>query len=135
MKSRRLSSTITTALMAMAFLLFASPVFADKIGVTVEGNEELSKKITEALKEEGHEMIDIAELVKDVKLDAATAAEIGKKSEAELIVSLRKVGPTMILKVLSTKNDTVQGGVPKAEEGTIGMIKDLIKKVKDSSTS
>ena len=128
MKLRRLSTILAAAIA----LLFVSSAFADKVGVTVEGDENLGKTISEALKADDHEIIDIAEHVKGVKLDAAVASNIGKKCEAEMIVSLRKVGKTMILKVLSTKNDSVQGGVPKSDEDVVDMVKNLIKKIKEA---
>lgn len=128
MKIRKSIITLTAALAMMV-----SPAFADKVGVTVTGDDDLTAKISEALKTDGHELVDIAELTKDVKLDSVAAAEIGKKSGAELIISVRKVGDNFILKMLSTKNDSVQGGVPKDADGLNAMIKELMAKLKEKA--
>lgn len=106
MKLRNLSLSIVT----LIALGLSSPVFAEKIGVTFQGNSSLETSVSDALKAEGHEIVDISGAVSGVKLDSVAAASIGKRTGAEIIVSGKTLGSVIVIKVLSTKNDTVAGG-------------------------
>ena len=101
---------ISPSLLIMAAISLAAPVFAEKIGVTFSGDDTLGPAISTALKADGHEIVNIASAAKGVKLDSVAAASIGKSTGAEIIVSGKKLGSVIVLKVLSTKNDTVAGG-------------------------
>jgi len=130
MKQSKLSQVF---LFTAAITLLAVPAFAEKIGVIFEGNETLQKSVSEAMKTDGHEIIDISAAATGVKLDAVAAAEIGKKTGAQIIVSGKKVGPFLILKLLSTKNDVVAGGASTSEESdaVVEQVKTILKKNKD----
>ena len=107
MKPTRSFSLIT---LVSAVVLFAAPAFAEKIGVKFDGNAAMQSAVSEALKADGHEIVDIAAAANVAKLDPAAAVAIGQKTGAQIIVHGKKVGNVIILKILSTKNDTVAGG-------------------------
>jgi len=126
MRLTKLSST----LLALALLAISTPAFADKIGIAFTGDGGLQSAIMSSLKAAGHEVVDVSDQARDGRLDAVAASAIGKKSGAEVIVWGRKMGGNIILKVLSTKNDTVQGGVPSSDGEVPAMVKELVSKVK-----
>lgn len=118
---------ITTALLLFVAIGVASPAFAEKIGITFAGDTALESSIATALKADGHEIVDIASAANGVKLDSVAAASIGKSTGAQIIVSGKKLGNVIVLKVLSTKNDTVAGGTCPA--GDSGAAADQVKKI------
>ena len=122
MKIRKLS---TSFLILGILALAISPAFADKVGVVFEGDAAIQTSLSEALTADGHEIVDISAASKDVSIDSIAAAAIGKSTGAEIIVSGKKAGPIIILKVLSTKNDTVVGGTANED----GAINEQVKKL------
>lgn len=118
---------LASSILALAILALTSAGFAEqKVGVVFEGDEAIQTAITESLTEAGHEIVDIVEAAKDKKLDSIAAAAIGKDTGAEIIVSGKKAGPVIILKILSAKNDTVVGGTAKDAEAVVDQVKKLI---------
>ncbi|MDF1753438.1 MAG: hypothetical protein P1U89_11735 [Verrucomicrobiales bacterium] len=123
MKLRKFYST----LLAVVAIGIASPAFAEKVGVTFAGDDALESSISSALKADGHQIVDIASAARNVRLDSVAAASIGKSTGADIIVSGKKLGKVVILKVLSTKNDTVAGGTCPADDP--GAAADQVKKI------
>lgn len=100
-------STIAVSLIAVIGL--AGTAFAEKIGVVPSGDG-LHEAIAEVLAGSGHEIVEVTDVPE--KLDAVAAAAMGKATGAQIIVTAKKIGPVVVIKVLSTKNDTVVGGSP-----------------------
>lgn len=114
----------------MALLGLAAPAFADKVGVVFEGNAALEKAITGALAEGGHEIIEVPPAARNKQFDSVAAAAFGKKTGADIIVTGKKLGPVIVLKVLSTKNDTVVGATANSDGAAPGQVLTLIKENK-----
>ena len=127
---------ISTSLLLVAVLGLAAPAFAEKLGITFEGDTALETSISEALKTDGHEIVDISESVKGVKLDSVAASSIGKKTGADIIISGKKLGKVIVLKVLSTKNDTVVGGTCPSGDNAAALeqVKKILTDNKDKLT-
>ncbi|MDF1810948.1 MAG: hypothetical protein P1V20_02000 [Verrucomicrobiales bacterium] len=118
---------ISTTLLILVTLGLAGPAFAEKIGVTFQGDQALENAISASLKGDGHEIVDISSAARGARLDSVAAASIGKSTGAQIIVSGKKLGSVIVIKVLSTKNDTVAGGTCPA--GNNGAAADTVKKI------
>ena len=125
------SSKLLSVFVCSAILSLAVPAFADKIGVVFEGDADIQKSISEALVKDGKEVVDVTENAKDIKLDSVAAATIGKATQTSIIVSGKKLGKIIILKVLSTKNDTVVGGTVESADGVVEQVKKILTENKE----
>lgn len=123
MKLRKLS----TSLIAVCLLSLAVPAFADNVGVNFQGDDAVATGISQALKADGHQIVDIATAARSAKqLDSVAAASIGRSTGADIIVSGKKIGAVIVIKILSTKNDTVVGGTANSGAAAADLVKKLI---------
>jgi hypothetical protein len=122
MKIRKIPSILLLTLT----MGISTSLFAGKIGVAIEGDSSIHSAVSEALKADGHSVVDVSSSTQGVKLDSVAAASIGKSTGVEIIVSGKKLGGMVILKVLSTKNDTVAGGTASDPGGAVDQVKKIL---------
>ncbi len=122
---------LSAPLIALAIAALSLPALADSVGVSFAGEADLQTAISEALTAEGHQIVDISEAAEGKKMDSVAAAEIGKATGAAIIVSGKKLGNVIVLKILSTKNDTVIGGTAADSATCVEQVKTLLAENKD----
>jgi len=122
MKLRKIPTLVLFALT----MSLSSSLFAGKIGVAIDGDSSVQSAISDALKADGHDVVNVSSATQGVKLDSVAAASIGKSTGVEIIVSGKKLGGVVVLKILSTKNDTVAGGTANNAEGAVDQVKKIL---------
>ncbi len=121
---------IPTLLVLTFAMGVSSSLWAGKIGVAIEGDSSVQSAVSDALKADGHTVVDVSSSTQGVKLDSVAASSIGKSTGVEIIVSGKRLGGVVILKVLSTKNDTVAGGTATNPEGAVDQVKKILSENK-----
>ncbi len=128
------SSRILPAFVFAIVVAWSGPAFAEKFGVAFPGSPDLQQSISSALTAEGHEVVDLSKRVNGMKLDAGAAASIGQKTQVDIIVFGRKLGNIIVLKILSTRNDTVAGGTAADEAGVVEQVRKILEEHRSKLT-